>query len=182
MFRKRFLKRIVPFCRRGAARKIILPSKVQVQVNEIGENIIGYLEKNYRILLIGTSSGCKTMTEALAGRIKKPVYHIDLASMVSKYIGETEKNLNKVFAKAENKDWILYFDEADALFGKRTEVSDAHNKYANLEVSWLLQRIEKFDGLVILASNLKDSFDEAFTRRLKIKTILHLEEDQDEEN
>ncbi|MCA9485987.1 MAG: ATP-binding protein, partial [Nanoarchaeota archaeon] len=85
----------------------------------------------------------------------------------SKYIGETEKNLANLFAKAENKDWILFFDEADALFGKRTNVRDAHDKYANQEVSYLLQRVESFNGLVILASNFKNNIDEAFSRRFQ---------------
>ncbi len=85
--------------------------------------------------------------------------------MVSKYIGETEKNLDALFASAEKKGWILFFDEADALFGKRTEVKDAHDRYANLEVSYLLKRIEDYNGLVILASNMKGNIDDAFTRR-----------------
>jgi len=84
---------------------------------------------------------------------------------VSKYIGETEKNLENLFAKAETKNWILFFDEADALFGKRTGVRDAHDKYANQEVSYLLQRVEDFDGLVILATNMKNNIDDAFIRR-----------------
>jgi SpoVK/Ycf46/Vps4 family AAA+-type ATPase len=85
--------------------------------------------------------------------------------VVSKYIGETEKNLEMLFARAENKKWILFFDEADSLFGKRTNVRDAHDKYANQEVSYLLQRIEDYDGLVILATNMKNNIDEAFIRR-----------------
>ena len=91
--------------------------------------------------------------------------------VVSKFIGETEKNLSSLFNKAENKDWILFFDEADALFGKRTNVRDAHDKYANQEVSYLLQRVESFDGLVILASNFKNNIDDAFTRRFQ--SIIH---------
>ncbi len=85
--------------------------------------------------------------------------------VVSKYIGETEKNLSKLFDKAANKDWILFFDEADSIFGKRTNVRDAHDKYANQEVSYLLQRIESHEGLVILASNFKGNIDTSFTRR-----------------
>jgi SpoVK/Ycf46/Vps4 family AAA+-type ATPase len=85
--------------------------------------------------------------------------------VVSKYIGETEKNLELLFARAEDKDWILFFDEADAIFGKRTSVKDAHDKYANQEVSYLLQRIEEFNGLVILATNMKNNIDDAFIRR-----------------
>jgi SpoVK/Ycf46/Vps4 family AAA+-type ATPase len=85
--------------------------------------------------------------------------------VVSKYIGETEKNLSRLFDKAENKEWILFFDEADALFGKRTSVNDAHDKYANQEVSYLLQRVESHAGLIILASNMKSNLDSSFTRR-----------------
>ncbi|MBK8195839.1 MAG: ATP-binding protein, partial [Lewinellaceae bacterium] len=95
----------------------------------------------------------------------KDVYRIDLSTVVSKYIGETEKNLSSLFERAEDKNWILFFDEADALFGKRTNVRDAHDKYANQEVSYLLQRIEEFGGLVILASNMKSNIDDAFMRR-----------------
>ncbi len=87
--------------------------------------------------------------------------------VLSKYIGETEKNLAILFDKAEHKDWILFFDEADSLFGKRTQVRDAHDRYANQEVSFLLQRVETFDGLVILASNLATHVDEAFSRRFE---------------
>jgi SpoVK/Ycf46/Vps4 family AAA+-type ATPase len=85
--------------------------------------------------------------------------------VVSKYIGETEKNLELLFARAEDKNWILFFDEADAIFGKRTSVRDAHDKYANQEVSYLLQRIEDYNGLVILATNMKSNIDDAFIRR-----------------
>ncbi|MCK5104879.1 MAG: ATP-binding protein, partial [Cyclobacteriaceae bacterium] len=94
-------------------------------------------------------------------------YKIDLSMVVSKFIGETEKNLANLFDKAENKDWILFFDEADALFGKRTSVRDAHDKYANQEVSFLLQRTETYTGMVILATNFKSNIDVAFTRRFQ---------------
>jgi SpoVK/Ycf46/Vps4 family AAA+-type ATPase len=93
------------------------------------------------------------------------VFRIDLSAVVSKYIGETEKNLASLFDRARHKQWILFFDEADALFGKRTSVKDAHDRFANQEVSYLLQRVEEFDGLVILASNFKTNMDEAFLRR-----------------
>ena len=96
-----------------------------------------------------------------------PVFRIDLSRVVSKYIGETEKNLARLFDKAEHKDWILFFDEADALFGKRTDVRDAHDKYANQEVAYLLQRIESYAGLVILATNQRGNIDEAFLRRFQ---------------
>jgi SpoVK/Ycf46/Vps4 family AAA+-type ATPase len=101
----------------------------------------------------------------------KDVFRIDLSRVISKYIGETEKNLSRLFDKAENKNWILFFDEADALFGKRTDIRDAHDKYANQEVAYLLQRIESFDGLVILASNQRGNIDDAFIRRFQ--SIIH---------
>ncbi|WP_260607570.1 ATP-binding protein [Chitinophaga polysaccharea] len=108
----------------------------------------------------------KTFTASLLGKYTgRDVYKIDLSMVVSKYIGETEKNLETLFAKAADKGWIIFFDEADALFGKRTNVRDAHDKYANQEVSYLLQRIEDFNGLVILATNMKNNIDDAFIRR-----------------
>ena len=96
-----------------------------------------------------------------------PVYGVDLSVVVSRYIGETEKNLGRIFDRAREESAILFFDEADALFGKRTEISDAHDRYANQEVSYLLQRIESFDGLVILATNLPEALDAAFIRRFQ---------------
>ena len=126
----------------------------------------------YRVLFYGPSGTGKTLTASLLGKSTNlDVYRVDLSMVVSKYIGETEKNLSKLFDKAENKDWILFFDEADALFGKRTGVSDAHDRYANQEISYLLQRVEDYNGLVILASNLKDNIDEAFLRRFQ--AIIH---------
>ncbi|NQU87664.1 MAG: ATP-binding protein [Mariniphaga sp.] len=124
------------------------------------------IKPGYKILFYGPPGTGKTFTATLLGkRTGRDVYRIDLSLVVSKYIGETEKNLSKLFDKAQNKDWILFFDEADAIFGKRTNVRDAHDKYANQEVSYLLQRIESHPGLVILASNFKSNIDYAFTRR-----------------
>lgn len=124
------------------------------------------IKPGYRALFYGPPGTGKTLTVSLLGKeFNKDVYRVDLSQVVSKYIGETEKNLEKVFNKAENKDWILFFDEADALFGKRTNVSSAHDRFANQEVSYLLQRVEDFPGLLILASNFKANLDKAFTRR-----------------
>ena len=124
------------------------------------------IKPGFRVLFSGPPGTGKTLTASLLGKYtKRDVFRIDLSLVVSKYIGETEKNLSKLFDRAENKDWILFFDEADALFGKRTGVRDAHDKYANQEVSYLLQRIESHAGLVILASNMKSNIDSAFTRR-----------------
>ena len=126
------------------------------------------VKAGYRALFYGPPGTGKTLTASLLGKyVQKPVYRIDLSTVVSKYIGETEKHLSNLFDKAANKDWILFFDEADAIFGKRTNVRDAHDKYANQEVSYLLQRVESHPGLVILASNFKDNIDEAFTRRFQ---------------
>jgi AAA+ superfamily predicted ATPase len=130
------------------------------------------IKPGYRALFYGPPGTGKTMTASLLGKeFNKDVYRIDLSQIVSKYIGETEKNLEKVFQKAENKDWILFFDEADALFGKRSNVQSAHDKYANQEVSYLLQRVEDFPGLIILASNYKTNIDSAFVRRFN--AIVH---------
>jgi SpoVK/Ycf46/Vps4 family AAA+-type ATPase len=105
--------------------------------------------------------------EVLASRLNLPMYRIDLSQVVNKYIGETEKNLKRLFDAADISDMILFFDEADSLFGRRTEVSDAHDRYANLEISYLLERMERFKGLAILATNRKKDLDEAFLRRLR---------------
>jgi len=126
----------------------------------------GKIKPGFRILFHGPPGTGKTMTACLLGKYtNRDVFRIDLSMVVSKYIGETEKNLSKLFDKAANKDWILFFDEADSIFGKRTNVRDAHDKYANQEVSYLLQRIESHAGLVILASNMKANIDASFTRR-----------------
>ena len=127
------------------------------------------LRPSYTCLFFGPPGSGKTMTASLLGKLGFPVFRIDLAMVVSKFIGETEKNLERVFRRAERKNWILFFDEADALFSKRTGVRDAHDKYANQEVAYLLQRIEQFSGsgLVILASNLKGNIDTAFLRRFQ---------------
>lgn len=128
----------------------------------------GIIKPGYRVMFYGPPGTGKTLTASLLGKYTdKDVYRIDLSMVVSKYIGETEKNLSSLFDKAINKDWILFFDEADSIFGKRTNVRDAHDKYANQEVSYLLQRIEAHPGLVILASNFKNNIDTAFTRRFQ---------------
>lgn len=158
---------------------LILPKETLMQIHEIEEwiknskvifekwDLSRKLKPGFRALFYGPDGTSRTMTAALLGKYSnKEVYKIDLSSIVSKYIGETEKNLENLFNKADNKDWILFFDEADALFGKRTEVKDAHDKYANQEVAYLLQRIENYDGLTILASNSKGNIDETFIRRL----------------
>ena len=119
-------------------------------------------------LFAGPSGTGKTMAaEVLANDLRLDLYSIDLSQLVSKYIGETEKNLRRVFDAAEASGAILLFDEADALFGKRTEVKDSHDRYANIEVSYLLQRMEAYRGLAILTTNHRSSLDQAFLRRLR---------------
>lgn len=165
---------------------LILQEKVMKQVQEIqtwlehNETLMNdwgmkkVLKPGYRVMFYGPPGTGKTLTTGLLGKYTgRDVYRIDLSMVVSKYIGETEKNLSILFDKAANKDWILFFDEADAIFGKRTNVRDAHDKYANQEVSYLLQRIEAHPGLVILASNFKSNIDTAFTRRFQ--TIIEFE-------
>jgi SpoVK/Ycf46/Vps4 family AAA+-type ATPase len=156
----------------------VLPQKTMDEISEIeiwlkhnhkllsDWNMQGKIKPGYRVLFHGPPGTGKTMTACLLGKYTgRDVFRIDLSMVVSKYIGETEKNLSKLFDKAANKDWILFFDEADSIFGKRTNVRDAHDKYANQEVSYLLQRIEAHAGLVILASNMKANIDPSFTRR-----------------
>jgi SpoVK/Ycf46/Vps4 family AAA+-type ATPase len=133
----------------------------------------GFAEQSARglgisALFAGASGTGKTMAaEVLANELRLDLYRIDLSSVVNKYIGETEKNLRRVFDAAEQGGAILLFDEADALFGKRTEVKDSHDRYANIEVSYLLQRMEAYRGLAILTTNRKESLDTAFLRRLR---------------
>lgn len=126
------------------------------------------LRPGYRSLFYGPPGTGKTMTACLLGKTTgRDVYKVDISLVSSKYIGETEKNLGRIFDQAEHKGWILFFDEADALFGKRSETRDAHDRYANQQVAFLLQRIETFDGISILASNLRDNLDDAFARRFE---------------
>lgn len=159
---------------------VVLPPETLRQLREV-ENWVRFhdaihgewdmsrrVKPGYRALFHGPPGTGKTLTATLLGRsTRRPVFRIDLSRVVSKYVGETEKNLARLFDKAEHKDWILFFDEADALFGKRTDIRDAHDKYANQEVAYLLQRIESHHGLVILATNQRGNIDEAFLRRFQ---------------
>jgi hypothetical protein len=159
---------------------LVLPARTLAEIKEL-ENWVHHgnvllndwnmrhkLRPGCRALFYGPPGTGKTITATVLGKVTgREVYKVDLSMVVSKYIGETEKNLAGLFDKAEHKDWILFFDEADALFGKRTQVREAHDRYANQEVSFLLQRIETYGGLVILASNLATHVDEAFSRRFE---------------
>ena len=125
------------------------------------------LGKGLNILFSGGSGTGKTMSaEIIARELELDLYKIDLSSVVSKYIGETERNLSRIFGEAETSNSILFFDEADALFGKRSDVKDAHDRYANIEINYLLQKLDEYEGIIILATNLKNNLDAAFTRRL----------------
>jgi hypothetical protein len=133
------------------------------------------LRPGHRALFYGPPGTGKTISAALMGKLAgRDVYRVDLSLVVSKYIGETEKNLARVFDRAQQRGWILFFDEADALFGKRSSPKDAHDRYANQEVAYLLQRIETFDGITILASNLHDNLDDAFARRFESVVYFHV--------
>ncbi|MEP7120332.1 MAG: ATP-binding protein [Byssovorax sp.] len=161
-----------------AVDDLVLPQSTLEQLNEIkrwvlhGDTLLRdwglehRLQPGFTCLFHGPSGTGKTLSACLLGKMCGcDVYRIDLGMIVSKYIGETEKNLARVFDLAEHRRWILFFDEADALFGKRTQVEDARDRYANQEISFLLQRIEEFHGVVILASNFKTNIDDAFLRR-----------------
>ncbi len=161
--------------------ELILPHKQRLQFQEIVKAMQSLTEVHYvwgtakvwneggiSVLFAGPPGTGKTMgAEILALKLDLPIYRIDLSQVVNKYIGETEKNLKRVFDAADQSDMVLFFDEADSLFGRRTEVSDAHDRYANLEISYLLERMERFKGLAILATNRKKDLDDAFLRRLR---------------
>jgi DNA polymerase III delta prime subunit len=159
---------------------VVLPDDVLAQLRELCSQAAyrhvvhedwGFdakLGKGLTALFSGASGTGKTMAaEVLAHELGLDLYAIDLSQLVSKYIGETEKNLHRIFEEAAATSAILFFDEADALFGKRSEVKEAHDRYANVEISYLLQKMEEFEGIVILASNLRQNIDAAFLRRLQ---------------
>jgi SpoVK/Ycf46/Vps4 family AAA+-type ATPase len=168
---------------RYAWEDIILPKDTKNQLKEVAGHIkyrgIVYSDwgfdrklsigKGLNILFSGPSGTGKTMAaEIISKEVQLDIYKIDLSNVVSKYIGETEKNLSKIFKEAETSNAIIFFDEADALFGKRSEVKDAHDRYANIEIGYLLQKMEEYDGVVILATNLSKNIDDAFLRRMQI--------------
>ncbi len=160
---------VLPESQRQVLRDVVTQVRQRVQVYETW----GFATKGARglgisALFAGASGTGKTMAaEVLAGELRLDLYRIDLSQVVSKYIGETEKNLRRVFDAAEEGGAILLFDEADALFGKRSEVKDSHDRYANIEVSYLLQRMEAYRGLAILTTNMKNALDQAFLRRIR---------------
>ena len=126
------------------------------------------INKGYKALFYGTPGTGKTLTASLIGKKNNlDVYRVDLSQVVSKYIGETEKNLGNIFDIAEDKNWVLFFDEAESLFSKRTSVGDSKDKFANQETAYLLQRVESYKGLILLATNLRPNIDQAFNRRIQ---------------
>lgn len=160
---------VLPFAQlvnpRFRRRDLVLPAAKAAQVDEI---LAASKSGGLAILFTGSSGTGKAMAaEVIAAELGLPLYRVDLTQVMSKYIGETEKNLGRIFDAAGSVRAVLFFDEADALFGKRTDVKDAHDRYANQEVGYLLERVERLNGLVILASNMKSNIDSAFQRRLR---------------
>jgi hypothetical protein len=173
---------------------LILPRPAEIQLREIGararhrDQVIGEWRMGHTTargrgvtaLFAGDSGTGKTLSaEVLAGDLGLDLYVIDLSTVIDKYIGETEKNLDRIFTEADGVNGVLLFDEADALFGKRSEVKDARDRYANVEVAYLLQRMERFDGIAILTTNLRANVDDAFTRRLDAIVDFPLPEEPD---
>jgi len=160
---------ILPDQQKSALKEIVMHVRQRARVYEDW----GFGKKGSRglgisALFSGESGTGKTMaSEVLAKELNLDLYRIDLSQVVNKYIGETEKNLKRIFDAAEDGGAILLFDEADALFGKRSEVKDSHDRYANIEVSYLLQRMEAYRGLAILTTNMKSALDKAFMRRIR---------------
>lgn len=166
---------------RFAEERLILPNKQALQFEEQFTAMQALTKVHYEwgtarawneggitVLFAGPPGTGKTMAaEVMAYRLKLPMYRVDLSQVVNKYIGETEKNLKRIFDAADISDMVIFFDEADACFGKRTEVNDSRDRYANLEVSYLLERMERFKGLAILATNRKNDLDQAFLRRIR---------------
>ena len=173
---------------------LVLPGHVLTQLGELvarvrqRERVLdewglahgGSRGRGVKALFAGESGTGKTMSaEVLAGELGLDLYVIDLSTVVDKYVGETEKNLDRIFAEAERVNGVLLFDEADALFGKRSDVRDAQDRYANVETAYLLQRMETFEGLAVLTTNLRSNIDEAFARRLDVIVDFPMPEDAD---
>lgn len=172
---------ILPDDQLALLREIVATVRGRPQVLDewgLGQKLVS--SRGVTALFSGPPGTGKTMAaEILAAELRLDLYKIDLSTVVSKYIGETEKNLERIFNEAEQSNAILFFDEADALFGKRSEVRDSHDRYANIEISYLLQRMEMYDGVTILATNLRANLDEAFTRRLQFAVDFPFPEAED---
>jgi SpoVK/Ycf46/Vps4 family AAA+-type ATPase len=161
---------VIPEASRKALVRLISWQTASADVLDVwGLGAVFNKRRSTVALFKGPSGTGKSMAAGIVGKaLGLPVFRVDLAAMISKYIGETEKNLERLFRAAEGTDIVLFFDEADAIFGQRSEVSDSHDRYANLETSYLLQRLEAFDGISILATNLAQNMDAAFLRRIDI--------------
>ena len=164
---------LAPWARRVAVRATVdqrtLTEEQLTALRKIAAHVSKSPGVRCHVLLAGPSGTGKTLaSQLLAQALQLDLYRVDLAAVVSKYIGETEKNLQRLFDAAEASGVILLFDEADALFGKQSEVKDSHDRYANLETNYLTQRLENYGGLVILTTNTKSNLDAAFLRRLRI--------------
>ena len=159
---------VLPRGLRHSLERLLLRARVRARLADgLGPALTARYRPGLRALLVGESGTGKTLAAHwLATRLGLPLYRVDLAAMTSKWIGETEKNLSAILAAAEHADVLLFFDEADALFAARTEVGDSNDRFANAQTNYLLQRIEEFDGIALLASNSRDRFDPAFVRRL----------------
>jgi hypothetical protein len=159
---------VLPPALRDSLNRLLMRARVRERLADgLGPAVTARYRPGLRALLVGESGTGKTLAAHwLATRLGLPLYRIDLAALTSKWIGETEKNLSAILAAAEHADVLLFFDEADALFAARTDVGDANDRFANAQTNYLLQRIEEFDGIVLLASNNRDRFDPAFVRRL----------------
>ena len=160
----------LPQSQQEALRSITFDAQRRTSATEAGARNAGSSASpaSLTALFVGPdSTGQTRAAEVLARELGRDLYRVDLGRLTSKYIGETEKNLNRVLEAAQSRGWVLFFDEADALFGKRTDVKDSHDRYANLDTSYLLERLEAFQGLAILATNRKASRDDAFIRRIR---------------
>lgn len=155
-------KRVAP---REVLAATIRPGTLRVVATALGRRKVA--QSTSVLLTDGTAADNLVAAETLAKAAALDLLRIDLRDVVGKYIGETEKNLGRIFEAAKRSPVVLFFDEADALFGKRTDVQDSHDRYANQEVSYLLQRIEDFGGITILATNRRQNVDDAFLRRLR---------------
>jgi ATPase family associated with various cellular activities (AAA) len=179
---------------RAAWDQLVLPPDVRIQLHELSararhrERVLdewgiggrALRGSGITTLFAGDSGTGKTLSaEVIAGELGLELYVIDLSTVVDKYIGETEKNLDRIFAEADRVNGVLLFDEADAIFGKRSEVRDARDRYANVEVAYLLQRMERFDGLAVLTTNLRANLDEAFIRRIDVIVDFPMPEEDD---
>lgn len=162
----------LPADTRKALQELSLQIQLFTTTTPAAEKTSRRIKRGLKVLFHGPPGTGKTISATLLGKDNgMPVYRVDLTGLVSKYIGETEKNLERLFTKATQKKGILFFDEADALFGKRTGVKDAHDRYANIDTAWLLQRIEAYKGVLIFATNSKNNIDDAFIRRLQ--AVIH---------